>query len=155
MPDGGERAYAAGLTLLARRELSETQLRERLARKFAQDDIDGAVARLRREQALDDRRTAIACARTLVRLKHRWGTRIVRQIELLGIPRSVAREAATEVFAEFDEAALLEQAIDRRLRRGMSLADRQTFHRVRSYLTGQGFTPEAVTAALTRRRKVT
>src|SRR5262245_15852122 len=155
MPDGGERAYAAGLTLLARRELSETQLRERLARKFDREDIDGAVDRLRREQALDDRRTAIACARTLVRVKHRWGTRVVRQIELLGIPRSVAREAATEVFAEFDEAALLEQAIDRRLRRGMSLTDRQTFHRVRAYLTGQGFTPDTVTAALTRRRKVT
>jgi SOS response regulatory protein OraA/RecX len=90
-----------------------------------------------------------------VRVKHRWGARVVRQIELLGISRNVAREAASEVFAEFDESTLLEQAIDRRLRRGMSLTDSQTFRRVRSYLMGQGFTPGAITAALTRRRKVT
>jgi regulatory protein len=151
-----ERAYVAGLWLLARRELAEAQLRTRLARrKFDQEDIDSAVVRLRIEGALDDRRTALACARTLVRVKHRWGTRVIRHIELLGIPRTVAREAASEVFAEFDEAALLEQAIDRRLRRGMSLTDPQTFRRVRSYLAGQGFAPDAVTAALIRRRKVT
>jgi SOS response regulatory protein OraA/RecX len=155
MPEGAERAYVAGLTLLARRELAEAQLRERLGRKFDRDEVDAAVIRLRREQALDDRRTALACARTLVRVKHRWGARVVRQIELLGISRSVAREAASEVFAEFDESTLLEQAIDRRLRRGMSLTDSQTFRRVRSYLMGQGFTPDAITAALTRRRKVT
>ena len=57
MSDGGERAYVAGLTLLARRELAEAQLRTRLARrKFDEEDIDAAVARLRRERAVDDRR---------------------------------------------------------------------------------------------------
>ena len=57
-------AYVAGLKMLARRELSEAQLRLRLARRaFAPADIDDAVQRLRRERALDDRRVALACAR--------------------------------------------------------------------------------------------
>src|SRR5439155_10378092 len=69
MSDCADRAYVAGLTLLARRELAEHQLRERLARrKFEPDEIDAAVTRLRRERAIDDRRTALACARTEMRV---------------------------------------------------------------------------------------
>jgi len=154
MSAGAERAYVAGLTLLARRELAEAQLRTRLSkRKFAEDDIETAVARLRRERALDDRRTAVACARTQVRIKHRGRARVVRQIEALGIARDVARDAVAEVFAEVDEAALLEHALDRRLRHGMTLSDPAVFRRVHRYLLGQGFAPDRVMTLLRRRAK--
>jgi regulatory protein len=153
MPDAAERAYVVGLTLLARRELAETQLRARLIkRKFEPEDIDIAVARLRRERALDDRRTAIACARTEVRVRHHGRARVLRQIEALGIDRDVARHAVAEVFTELDEAELLEQALDRRLRRGIDLRDPVIVHRVHRYLVGQGFDPSAVTGLLRRRR---
>jgi len=153
MPDAAERAYVTGLTLLARRELAETQLRARLIkRKFDPEDIDIAVARLRRERALDDRRTAIACARTEVRVRHHGRARVLRQIEALGIDRDVARHAVAEVFTELDEAELLEQALDRRLRRGIDLRDPVIVHRVHRYLVGQGFDPSAVTGLLRRRR---
>jgi regulatory protein len=154
MADGADRAYVAGLNLLARRELAEAQLRTRLARrKFEDDEIDAAVSRLRRERALDDRRTALACAHTQVRIKHRGRARVVRQIEALGIARDIARDAAAEVFAELDESALLEQALDRRLRHGLSLTDPAVFRRVHRYLLGQGFDPGRVTALLRRRAK--
>ena len=154
MSDGADRAYVAGLTLLARRELAEAQLRTRLSkRKFDEDDIETAVARLRRERALDDRRTAVACARTQVRIKHRGRARVVRQIEALGIARDVARDAVAEVFAEVDEAALLEHALDRRLRHGMTLSDPAVFRRVHRYLLGQGFAPDRVMTLLRRRAK--
>jgi regulatory protein len=154
MSDEAERAYVAGLTLLSRRELAEAQLRTRLAkRKFDEDDIDAAVDRLRRERAIDDRRTALACARTEVRIRHRGRARVVRQIEALGIARDVAREAVAEVFAEIDEAALLEQALDRRLRHGADLGDAAVFRRVHRYLLGQGFDPGRVTTLLRSRAK--
>ena len=153
MPAGAERAYVAGLTLLARRELAEAQLRTRLARrKFDQEDIDSAVVRLRLEGALDDRRTALACARTEVRLRHHGRARVLRHIEALGIARDVAREAVAEVFTELDEAELLEQALDRRLRRGLGLNDPLAVQRMHRYLVGQGFDPSAVTGLLRRRR---
>ena len=153
MPDAAERAYVAGLTLLARRELAEAQLRARLIkRKFGSEDIDIAVARLRRERALDDRRTAVACARTEVRVRHHGRARVLRQIEALGIARDVAREAVAEVFTEFDEAQLLEQALDRRLRRGLDLIDPGVVRRVHRYLVSQGFDPSAVNGLLRRRR---
>jgi regulatory protein len=153
MPDAAERAYVTGLTLLARRELAETQLRARLIkRKFDPEDIEIAVARLRRERALDDRRTAIACAQTEVRVRHHGRARVLRQVEALGIARDVARQAVAEVFTELDEAELLAQALDRRLRRGVDLSDPVIVRRVHRYLVGQGFDPSAVTALLRRRR---
>ena len=156
MSDGADRAYIAGLTLLARRELAEAQVRTRLAkRKFDEDDIDAAVARLRSERAIDDRRTALACARTEVRIRHRGRARVVRQIEALGIARDIARDAVADVFTEIDETALLEQALDRRLRHGMSLSDPAVFRRVHRYLLGQGFEPGRVMTLLRRRRKGT
>jgi len=154
MSDAAERAYVAGLTLLSRRELAEAQLRARLARrKFDEEDIDAAVTRLRRERALDDRRTALACARTEVRVKRRGRARVVRQVEALGIAREVARAAVAEVFADIDETELLEQALDRRLRGSMNLSDPAACRRVHRYLLAQGFDPDRVTALLRRRAK--
>ena len=156
MSERAEQAYVAGLTLLARRELAEAQLRRRLARrKFEADDIDAAVARLREEKAIDDRRTALACARTELRVKHRGRARVVRQIESLGIARDLAREAVAEVFGEIDERELLEQALDRRLRHGMKLTDPAVFRRLHRYLLGQGFDSERVITLLRRRAKNT
>jgi regulatory protein len=154
MSGRAEQAYIAGLTLLARRELAEAQLRQRLVRrKFEPDDIDAAIARLRQEQAIDDRRTAVACARTELRVKHRGRARVVRHIESLGIARDVARDAVAEVFGEIDEGELLEQALNRRLRHGMDLSDAAVFRRLHRYLLGQGFDPERVTTLLRRRAK--
>ena len=139
--------YVAGLKMLARRELSEAQLRQRLARKrFGEADIDEAVSRLRRERALDDRRVALACARTEVRLRQRGRTRVARQIEALGIAREIARAAVSEVFAELDETELLAQALEKRLRRGESLEDSAAARRVHRYLIAQGFEPSRVAA---------
>ena len=156
MSERAAQAYVAGLTLLARRELAEAQLRQRLARrKFDADDIDAAVTRLREEKALDDRRTALACARTELRVKHRGRARVVRQIESLGIARDLAREAVAEVFAEIDERELLEQALERRLRHGMKLTDPAVFRRLHRYLLGQGFGSERVITLLRQRAKST
>ena len=150
--ENGQGAYVAGLKMLARRELSEAQLRLRLERRqFDPDDIDEAVRRLRRERALDDRRTALACARTEVRLRQRGRARVVRQIESLGIARDVARSAVAEVFAELDETTLLEQALEKRLRRGVSLDDPAAIRRVHRYLIAQGFEPALVTSLVHRR----
>ena len=154
MSNGADRAYAAGLVLLARRELAEAQVRQRLARrKFDPEDIDAAVQRLRNERALDDRRTALACARTEVRLKRRGRARVVRQIEALGIEREIAREAVAEVFAELDEDELLRQAIDHRLSRGADIAEPAALRRLHRYLIGQGFDAGRAATYLRERAK--
>ena len=147
-------AYLVGLELLARRELSEAQLRSRLARRqFSDGDIDTAVERLSRERALDDRRTARSCARREVVVRRRGRIRALRQIEALGIASDTARSAVDEVFDEVDEAMLLEQALERRLKSGLTLDEPSTVRRVHRYLIGQGFDPAHVATLLRRRAR--
>lgn len=138
--------------MLARRELCEAQVRTRLARRqFEPDDIDAAVARLQGERALDDRRTALACARTEAHVKRHGRLRALRQLETIGIARDVARAAIADVFGELDEHLLIEQALDRRLRHGGSIEEAAVVWRVHRYLLAQGFDAARVHAAIRSR----
>jgi regulatory protein len=145
-------AYVTGLKLLARRELSEAQVRIRLARReFDRDAIDSAVGRLQEERALDDRRTALACARTEAHVKRHGRLRALRTVESLGIDRDLARAAVAEVFGDLDEDALIARALDRRLQ--VATVDAAGARRLHRYLLAQGFDPGRVHAAIGSRLK--
>ena len=142
-------AYLDALKMLARRELSEAQIRQRLARReHAADDIDAAVERLRSERAIDDRRVAEAIARTQSSIKRRGKLRIRREIEHAGISRATARTVVDEIFADVDADALLEQALAKRLRGHGKIDGEKELNRLYRYLVGQGFEPDRVLAAL-------
>ena len=146
-------AYVAALRMLARRELSEAQVRQRLARKeFADTDIDEAVTRLKDDRAIDDARVAEAIARTETSVRKRGKRRIMRKIESAGIRPTVAKQAIDEVFGALDAEALLESALAKRLPRGQSIEDDRTFNRLYRYLVGQGFEPDRVVELLRSRK---
>ncbi len=146
-------AYVDGLKMLGRRELSEKQIRERLARKgHAEDDIDAAVQRLKAERAIDDTRVAEAIARTETTIKRRGKLRVKRQIEQAGIAPTVAREALDAVFDEVDDDALLQAALGRRLRGERPIEDDREFQRLYRYLATQGFESDRILKALNARR---
>ena len=147
-------AYLDGLRLIARRELSEAQVRQRLARKgHDADAIDQAVATLRSEHAIDDRRVAEAIARTQTLVRRRGRLRVRRQIESAGIDGPTARRAVDEVFAGLDPDALLQAALAKRLRGRETIADDAELQRLYRYLVGQGFEMDQVMTALTARRR--
>jgi regulatory protein len=150
------RAYVDALKMLARRELSEQQVRQRLARK-AHDpgDIDDAVERLRSERALDDARVAEAIARTEVAVRKRGKLRVQMQIERAGIARTTARRAVDETFEGIDDAALLEASLAKRLRGRDTIEDDREFERLYRYLTSQGFESDRVLQVLNRRKRHT
>ena len=148
------RAYLDGLKLLARRELSEMQVRQRLARKkHDPDDIDAAIARLREERALDDARVAEAIARTETSLRRRGKVRVRMQIERAGIDRSTAKRAVDAVFEGVDDDALIEAALKKRLHGRAKIADDREFQRLYRFLIGQGFEADQVMNLLSRRRR--
>jgi regulatory protein len=150
-----EKAYVSGLQLLARRELSEAQIRQRLARRgHAPDEIDAAIARLLEERALDDRRVAAAIAHTETRVRGRGRLRVKRQIEAAGISTSLAQDAVDAVFGDIDSDALLAAALDRRLRGRDAIEDDREFQRLYRYLIAQGFDADRVIALLRSRRRV-
>jgi regulatory protein len=146
-------AYDDALHLLGRRELSEAQIRERLARKGHEpSDIDAAVVRLVREGTIDDSRVAAVIARSET-IKRRGRHRVYRRVEQAGIAASTARRAVDEIFEALEADALLEAAIERRVRgRLVRLSNAADFRRVYRYLVNQGFEPDRILAALDRRR---
>ncbi len=139
-------AYTVALTLLSARELSETQLRARLARRqFDPDDIDAAVARLTADRTLDDRRVALALARMESAIKHRGRARVIQKVRQAGISAALADEAVREGFEAVDEGELLARALERRLR-GQAVRDLDERGRARIVrgLMAQGFALERI-----------
>jgi regulatory protein len=147
-------AYLDGLKMLARRELSEAQVRQRLARKdHDAEAIDAAVARLRDERALDDGRVAEAIARTETSVRRRGKLRVRMQIERAGIAKAVAKQAVDAVFDTIDDEALIEASLKKRLRGRDTVADDREYQRLYRYLAGQGFESERIVKLLTARRR--
>jgi regulatory protein len=146
-------AYIDGLKMLGRRELSEHQVRQRLARKGHDPDvIEDAVARLREERAIDDVRVAEAIARTETSVKRRGKVRVRMQIERAGIAKEIAKQAVDATFEAVDDDALIEAALRKRLRHRESIADQREFQRLYRFLLTQGFEHDRVMAALNRHK---
>jgi len=154
MPDDNRAAYLDGIKMLSRRELSEAQVRQRLARReHSADAIDHAVLRLRDERALDDVRVAEAIARMETGLRRRGKIRVRLQIERAGIDKATARKAIDEVFGALDDAALLEASLNKRLRGRGEIQDDREFQRLFRYLVGQGFEADRISERLRSLRR--
>ncbi len=155
MTDDADRAYVAALRLLARRELAEAQVRTPPRQ---------AQVRRRRDRRRDRRGCAASGRSTIA--GPRWRAPAPRCASSIAAARASSarskRWASTATSPgrrspkssrELDENALLEQALDRRLRHGRSLSDAAVFRRVHRYLLGQGFDPGRVSELLRRRAK--
>ena len=145
-------AYVDGLKMLARRELSEMQVRQRLAREgHDADAIDEAITRLLAERAIDDARVAEAIARTETAVRRRGKLRVQMQIQRAGIPKDIAKRAVADVFDAIDGDVLIEASLKKRLR-DRGIADDREFQRLYRYLVGQGFEHDRIMKALEARR---
>ncbi len=113
-PRGGA---IAGLVLLGRRELTASQLRERLLRKGYPDaSVAEAIDRLTARGLVDDARAAGARARHGVVVHRRGRARVLREVKSLGVPDETARRAVAAAFDEVDEDRMVAEAVQRKLR---------------------------------------
>ena len=146
-------AYLDGLRMLARRELSEAHVRQRLSRRGHEPDaINAAVDRLTKERAIDDVRVAEAMARTEATVKRRGRLRVRRQIEHAGIAAATASRAVDEVFSGIDDQQLIEAALAKRLRDRTRIADDREFQKLYRFLIAQGFESDRILRTLAARR---
>ncbi len=142
-------AYLDGLRLLARRELSVKELRDRLLyREHTPEDVDRAIEHLLETKALDDSRVAGAYARTASNIKGRGRLRVMRELNAMGIAKDIASEAVAHVFADVDERSLIARALQKKMRGRPRIANAAEHARLYQYLMRQGFTPAAIAAAL-------
>ena len=139
--------------MLAGRELSERQVRQRLVRRgFDAHDIDAAIARLVQDRSLDDERAARAMAHAETSLKKRGRLRVKQRLQAAGIPPAVAQRAIQDTFEAIDVDALMSAALGKRLRGREHIADEREFQRLYRYLVGQGFEPDRVLSLLRRHK---
>ena len=135
--------------MLAGRELSEAQVRQRLTRRGHDvADIDTAIERLKSNGTIDDARAAAVIARRETTVRRRGKARVTSRLRAAGIASHVADRAVQQAFQEVDADALLDAALERRLRGRTTIDDEKEFNRLYRYLIGQGFEPERVLAKL-------
>lgn len=132
-----QRAYEAGLRLLAYRPRSEREMRQRLARRgFERPLIDETVERLRRLGYLDDEAFARYWTENRDQLSPRARRLIQSELRLKGIDPETAAEASTVVSDE--DAAY--RAAARRLRSLVGLDFPSFRDRLGNFLRRRGFT---------------
>jgi len=149
-PSDTPSTYQIALRLLARRDLSTVQLRERLIQHDRpRQEIEATITRLTVALVLDDARLAAAVVHRAVYLKLRGKKRARRELEALGIAPKTAEHAVDAIFDEVDEATVLEQALTKRLRG--PIRNHTELRRVGQALIRQGFPTEQVQTALMRR----
>jgi len=147
-------AYLDALHMLARRELSAKQLRDRLIdREHDRVEIDRAIEHLQEAGSLDDSRVARAYVQSALKVKGRGRLRIQRELQEMGIDKDVATEALAGAFGDVDERALVRTALQKKLRGKAKIETPADYARVYQFLMRQGFSPAAVTAALRQFRR--
>jgi SOS response regulatory protein OraA/RecX len=145
-------AYAEALAMLAQRDLSEQQVRHRLARRrHPPEAIDAAVGRLVEQGAINDLRTAEAIAHRELSVKRRGARRVRVELAKAGISPVLARRVTQDAARSVDPEAQIEASLAKRLRHRGFIANEAEFKRLFRYLIGQGFEPDQVLRALRSR----
>ena len=149
-PDHARKAaHLLAIRWLSARELAEARVRSKLSeRGFTPEIIDAVVADLRRGRAIDDRRAVGACARTLVAVKLRGRQRAQRELEAMGFPATLAREALDEVLGEGTERALADRVLAARMRGRTTIPDAAAYRRLYGALVRRGFSHALIRDAL-------
>jgi regulatory protein len=143
-----QRAKQQAYRLLAYRSRTSSELSERLQQRgYTPAIITEVLRQLALDAYIDDRKVALDWARYRLQVKPLGRRRLAWELQRRGIPSELLEEVLREVYSEFDEVGLAEQAARKRLRTTefpLSLRERQRFSR---YLMSLGF--EADTVAIT------
>ncbi len=137
------RARAVALDLLSRKAWTRRDLRERLRRRGAPEEVaEAVVADLEALGYVDDRAFALGWAEARGRA---FGSRRLRE-ELVrkGVTRPLVAEAVRSAFAETDEETRAREAAERRLRALGRTAPAEAGQRLWGYLLRRGFPAEVV-----------
>jgi regulatory protein len=151
-PTPGE-ARTLALGWLGMRELSKLQVRQRLRRRGVDAEVaEEIVAWLIDVGALNEDRLALAAARRETSIRGRGPVRARLALKALGLGDATVQAALETTLAQVDVDALLERAIDKRLRgQPAGKLDRAAFRRIAGALVRQGFDLQAVMNRLRRR----
>ncbi len=142
--------FASAVRILSGRDMSEAELRQRLARfGFSVTAIDQAIGKCLDYDYLNDRRYALARTRSLVRSGKGVGRKILLDLKQRGIPEALAQEAWDTVSAELPPETILRELLGRRFADfDYAQASDRERRRLVGYLQRRGFPLELIFAVL-------
>jgi len=146
----GSDPVAATLRLLSGRDMSEAELRRRLARfGFSSSEIDGAISKCHEYNYLDDARYALQRARDLAKRGNGVGRKILLDLKQRGIDEATASAAVEKITAEAPPEQVLRELVERRFPDfDFNTASEREQRRVVSFLQRRGFPLELIFANL-------
>jgi regulatory protein len=136
-----KRILARALNILAARPRSETQLRQQLlARPWAEPElVDECISRLKELGYVNDDLFAQGYASSRVSARPIGRSRIARELAGKKVARKTIDEALDTVFEEVGEEALIDRAIQKRIRTHGRPADKASAKRMFDHLARLGF----------------
>jgi regulatory protein len=109
--------YDAAVKILMRRAHSVSEMKRALIRRTADEDlIQKVLTRLKQNGLIDDARYAKQFAGQRTEIRHQGKYRVARELRARGVPDQHIEAAVDEAAATSDEAAMVRQHIDRKLK---------------------------------------
>ena len=109
--------YDAAVRALMRRAYSVYEMKQNLGRRTDDDGLIHAVMeRLKQNGLVDDARFAKQFVRQRTEIRRQGKFRIARDLRARGVPDRYIEAALTEAASEIDEAAVVRQRLERKLR---------------------------------------
>jgi len=140
-------AKELAMRLLAQRERSAGEIRQRLQQKKLGECVDEVIQSLEKMDYLNDERFARLFTRDKINLNH-WGPQRIRS-ELYG--KSVAKDVIERVlkaaFEKEDQQVTIEALIEKKLRGQTAITDKER-QRVWNFLTRRGFSTSDIAIVL-------
>jgi regulatory protein len=152
LPADELRAY--GLKALGGRARSLGEMRRLLARRAAEPaDVDRLLADFKDRGYLDDRKYAQSFSRYRLETQRLGKRRVERELRARYVAPQLAERAVEEAYRDVDEAALVREAIARRVRRHGPPKDEKALASLYRHLLGAGFAPATVIPQLRKLAK--
>jgi regulatory protein len=151
MIDSEPALYDVAIKILMRRAHSVSEMKKALIRRTADEDlIQKVIARLKQSGLIDDARYAKQFARQRTEIRRQGKYRVARELRARGVPDQHIETAIEETSANSDEAAMVRQRIDRKLKflRG-EIDDRKIASLYRTLLRA-GFSSDTIRRELKR-----
>jgi regulatory protein len=139
-----EKTLARAFRLLAAKARSIAQLRERLLEKAEPEVVEQALARLVELGYLDDQEFARSFAHSRLSYKPLGRTRLRQDLQRKQLSKQVVEQALETAYTEHSEEALIDRAIEKRLRLKGRPTSREEAKKLFDYLLRRGFSYDLV-----------
>jgi regulatory protein len=137
--------YDAAIKILMRRAHSVSEMKKALIRRTAdQDLIQKVIARLKQHGYIDDARYAKQFARQRTEGRKQGKFRVARDLRARGVPDRHIEAALEEAAQNTDEAAVVRQRIERKLRSFRGEIDERKFASLYRSLLRSGFSSDVI-----------